>query len=95
MPQGRENVVFGVGWTVLADKVKLVDIKGVTSIYIDAEITDNGDLLISGQDIGTAPRKVRHDDDYEYWLTVRAPNKDRFLLALLDKLYADNPSLVS
>jgi hypothetical protein len=62
---------------------------------MDAEITDKGDLLLSGQDIGDAPREVWHDDDYEYWLTVSAPNKDRVLLALLEKLYAGNPSLIS
>jgi len=31
----------------------------------------------------------------EYWLTVRAINKDRVLLALLEKLYTGNPSLIS
>jgi hypothetical protein len=62
---------------------------------MDAEITDKGDLLLSGQDIGDAPREVWHDDDYEYWLTVSAPNKDRVLLALLEKLYAGNPLLIS
>ena len=79
----------------MTDKVKLVEIEGATSRYIDAEINDKGDLLLSGQDIGEAPREVWDEDQYEYWLTVRATNKDRVLLALLEKLYAGHPSVIS
>ena len=79
----------------MTDKVKLVEIEGATSRYIDAEITDKGDLLLSGQDIGDAPREVWHEDEYEYWLTIRSTNKDKVLLALLEKLYTGNPSVIS
>jgi len=79
----------------MTDKVKLVEIEGATLRYIDAEITDEGDLLLSGQDFGEAPLKVWGEDKYEFWLRVTAPNKDRVLLALLEKLYAGNPSLIS
>lgn len=79
----------------MTHKVKLVEIEGSTSRYVDAEITDKGDLLLSGQDIGDAPRAIWNEDEYEYWLTVRAADKDRVLLALLEKLYTGNPSVVS
>lgn len=76
-------------------KVTLVDVKGPTSIHIEAEITDSGDLLLSGQDLGKAPRKFFGDSDYEYWLRISASNKDQVLLALIEKLYSGNPSLIS
>jgi hypothetical protein len=79
----------------MTHKVKLVEIESSTSRYVDAEITDKGDLLISGHDTGEAPRKIWQEDNYEYWLTVRAADKDRVLLALLEKLYAGKPSVVS
>ena len=79
----------------MTDNVKLFEIEGATSRYIDAEITDEGDLLLSGQDFGEAPLKVWGEDEYELWLKETAPNKDRVFLALLEKLYAGNPSLIS
>jgi hypothetical protein len=79
----------------MTDKVRLVHFEGTTTIHIDAEITDEGDLLFSGQDLGQAPRELWGDSDYEYWLTIMAPNKDQVLLALIEKLYSGNPSLIS
>jgi hypothetical protein len=79
----------------MIDKVKLVHIEGSTSIYIDAEITDKGDLLFSGQDLGKAPLEVWGDSDYEYQLRIMASNKDQVLLALIEKFYSGNTSLVS
>ena len=70
------------------DPVKLVRIGGDTSIYIDVCINEKGDLLFSGQDIGDAPEEIFGDSDYEYWLTVPASEKDRLLLALIEKHYA-------
>ena len=79
----------------MTDKVRLVHVEGTTSIHIDAEITDKGDLLFSGQDLGQAPLEVWGDLDYEYWLRIMAPNKDQVLLALIQKLYSGNTSLIS
>jgi len=76
-------------------KVSLVRVKGPTNIYIDAEIADNGDLLFSGQDIGQAPREMFGDSDYEYWLRIPAANKDQVLLALIQKQYSKNTSVIS
>ena len=79
----------------MSDRIKLVKQGGSTSIYIDVRIKKNGDLLFSGQDIGDAPSEIFGDLDYEYWLTVPAAEKDRLLLALIEKHYAGNPSVIS
>jgi hypothetical protein len=79
----------------MIDRVRLVDLEGPTSIHIDLAITEEGDLLFSGQDLGDAPRTSFGDSDYEYWLRISAADKDRLLLALIEKLYAGNLSLVS
>ena len=75
--------------------IKLVSQGGSTSIHIDMRIDENGDLLFSGQDIGDAPEEIFGDSDYEYWLTVPASEKDRLLLALLEKHYAGDALVVS
>jgi hypothetical protein len=79
----------------MKDPIKLVRKGGSTSIYIDVRINENGDLLFSGQDIGSAPEEIFGDSDYEYWLTVPASEKDRLLLALIEKHYAGDASVVS
>ena len=65
-------------------KVTLFAEKGETSINIEAEINDNGDLSINGQDIGKAPQEAFGDSDYEYWLTVSNKYKDIMLIALIE-----------
>ena len=75
--------------------IKLVSQGGPTSIYIDVRINENGDLLFSGQDLGEAPEEVFGDSDYEYWLTIPAVEKDRMLLALIEKHYGGDSSVIS
>src|SRR5210317_2534819 len=77
------------------DPIKLVSQGGSTSIHIDMRIDENGDLLFSGQDIGNAPEEIFGDSDYEYWLTVPAAEKDRLLLALIEKHYAGDALVIS
>ena len=77
------------------EPIKLVSQGGSTSIHIDVRIDDNGDLLFSGQDIGDAPEEIFGDSDYEYWLTVPAAEKDRLLLALIEKHYAGDALVIS
>ena len=77
------------------EPIKLVSQGGSTSIHIDVRINENGDLLFSGQDIGNAPEMFFGDSDYEYWLTVPAAEKDKLLLALLEKHYAGDALVVS
>lgn len=79
----------------MTDKITLVDTKGTTSTHISAEINEKGHLQISGHDICEATSEMFGDSDYEYWLKVRASDKDRLLLAFLEKLYAGNHRLIS
>jgi hypothetical protein len=64
-------------------KVKLVAHRSETSVFIDAEIDDKGNLLLSGQDIGKAPKEWFGNSDYEYWVVVAAPDKERVRSILL------------
>jgi hypothetical protein len=75
--------------------LELVNLEGPTSVFVDASIGENGDLVFSGQDVGEAPKKFFGDNDYEYWLTIRAEHKDAMLLALLEQLYKDDARVVS
>ena len=76
-------------------RIKLYESRGKTSIFIDAKIEKSGDLLLSGQDVGEAPKEYWGDSDYEYWLTVPKEHKDDVLLLLLEKLYGGNSSVIS
>ena len=67
-------------------KVKLVTRPGETSVFIDAEIDEKGNLVLSGQDIGKAPKDWFGDSDYEYWLVVAASDKDHVLSILLGQV---------
>ncbi|MEN6319534.1 MAG: hypothetical protein ABFD82_12355 [Syntrophaceae bacterium] len=75
-------------------KIVLFQERGPTSRFIDAEVDENGKLIVSGQDVGEAPRQWFGDDDYEFFVTVDAGDKDRVLLALIDKVFGGNFSAV-
>ena len=77
------------------ERVQLVRQGGSTSIHIDVRVEEDGDLLFSGQDIGEAPEQIFGKDEYEYWLTVPAAEKDRLLLALIEKIHKGNALVVS
>ncbi len=79
----------------MAERVRLVEIEGETSIRIEVEIAEDGGVLLSGQDAGDAPLALWGDDDYEYWLKIEAVDKDRVLLALIEQLYAGNANVIS
>ncbi|KQC03982.1 MAG: hypothetical protein APR53_04210 [Methanoculleus sp. SDB] len=68
-------------------KVKLFEERGPTSRFVYAEILDTGDLVISAQDVGEAPRTMYGDDDYEWWVYVRAKDKDWVLLGLIEAVF--------
>jgi len=76
-------------------KIRLYESRGDTTILIDVEIAEDGRLEISGQDLGEAPEKYWGDSDYEYWVSVRPEHKDRVLLALIERLYGGNSTVVS
>ena len=76
-------------------RVKLVESRGSTSMFIDAEIDKEGRFVLSGQDIGDLPKEHFGDSDYEYWVVVPQDQKDRVLLALMKKLYQGDSKVVS
>ena len=39
-------------------RVQLCEVRGETSVYIDAEISEEGNLEVSGQDIGKLPENI-------------------------------------
>jgi hypothetical protein len=75
-------------------KIKLFEDRGPTSRFIDAEVDESGKLIVSGQDVGEAPRKWFDDDDYEFIVTVKAEDKDRVTLALIEKVFGGRFSAV-
>jgi len=52
--------------------VQLYEQRGEISRFIDAEIDEDGDLIVSGQDVGKAPREFWGDADYDFWVHVRS-----------------------
>ena len=59
-------------------KVTLCEQEGsYVSIYVDASLHD-GELTISGQDIGQAADDFWGDSDYEYWLTLPPASAEKF-----------------
>lgn len=85
MAEGRESQ---------AKRIRLYEERGDTSRFIDAEIGEDGELLVVGQDVGKAPREWWGDGDYEFWVTVPSECKDDVLLALLERVYGGSPSAV-
>lgn len=79
----------------MTETIELVRKGGSTFVHIEVCVENNGDVRFSGQDIGQAPAKIFGDSDYEYWLTVPEKEKDRLLLALIEKHYAGNCGLIS
>lgn len=43
-------------------------------IRLDASLGPDGDLCLAGQDLGPRVAELTGDDEYEYFLTVRAPH---------------------
>ena len=52
-------------------------------------------MCIRDRDMGEAPKRFFGDDEYEYWLVVQASDKDRVLLALIQKLYGGDMQALS
>lgn len=53
-------------------------------VYISPE---TGNLVMAGQDIGAAPERFFGRDEYEYFLSVAAKEKDRLLLHLMVQVF--------
>jgi hypothetical protein len=70
-----------------SNEIRLFEERGETSRFIYAKIEDNGNLVVSGQDVGEAPKKFFDDSDYEFWVTVKGEDKDRLVLALIQRVF--------
>ena len=79
----------------MEESIVLVNEKGDISVYIDASITDTGDLRLSGQDLGKELEGIFGDSEYEYFLTIPSAFKDKVLLALIEKIYKGNARVIS
>jgi hypothetical protein len=75
-------------------EVKLFEERGETSRFTTAEIKETGDVVVLCQDIGKAPEEWWGDSDYEFWVTVKEEDKNKLLLALIEKLYGGHFSAV-
>jgi hypothetical protein len=68
-------------------RIRLFEKQGETSIYIDAEISKEGGLIVSGQDLGKAPEEFWGDSDYEYMVLVKRDQRDLLLLSLIKEKF--------
>lgn len=68
-------------------RIRPYETRGETSVIIDLEIKDTGEVLMSGQDLGKAPEEFWGDSDYEYWLYVSQEHKDLLLFSLMKKVF--------
>ena len=75
--------------------IRLVEQKGETTIIIDAGIDESGTLVVTGQDIGAAPKEMFGEADYEYSLEFPEEEKDRLLLALIEHSFTGNSQVIS
>ena len=89
------SVMMGGTSELESKKVKLYEQRGETSRYIDAEITKDGDIVMTGQDIGKLPEEHWGDSDYEFFIYIPAKYKGDVHRVLLEKFYADNPNVAT
>ncbi|MGQ4912723.1 MAG: hypothetical protein ACP6KW_11185 [Candidatus Thorarchaeota archaeon] len=68
-------------------KIRLYEERGPTSIFIDIEVDADGNLVMSGQDLGKAPSEYWGDSDYEYWIVVKKEQRDLLLLSLIQEMF--------
>ncbi len=76
-------------------RARLYESRGETSVFIDVEIKDTGEVLVSGQDIGKPVEEYWGDSDYEYWLYVDQEQKDLLLLSLIKKIFGGSSKAFS
>ena len=72
-------------------KVTLCEQEGsYVSIYVDASLHE-GELTISGQDIGKAAEDFWGDSDYEYWLTLPPASAEKFFKLICANSPGEDP----
>lgn len=78
------------------DSITIWDIYRDKNHYIlTAEIKENGDLFLEGQDLGPDVLEWFGDSDYEYFYTIKQEWKDTVLLHLLAEKFtlSDTPQM--
>ena len=71
-------------------QIKLIESRGEKlSVFLDAKINDQEDLVLEGQDLGPRVEEYWGDSDYEYWVVVPKAYKDTVLLWLLKERFAE------
>ncbi|MEO8539518.1 MAG: hypothetical protein ABI577_07235 [bacterium] len=61
---------------------------GTTAVFVEVHISDeSGDLIMAGQDLGGTVAEFFGKDEYEYFLSVPADQKDRLLLYLMQHVF--------
>jgi hypothetical protein len=59
--------------------------------WLKAKISENGNLVLEGYDIGETPLNYWGRDEYEYWHIVNSKYKDSSLLLLIkDRFTSDS-----
>jgi hypothetical protein len=62
-----------------------------TKVFVEVYVSStSGDVVMAGQDIGSAPLQSFGEDEYEYFLSVPAEQKDRLILQLMHHVFAGN-----
>ena len=77
---------------ILLKKIKIYDYKTKENEThrLNAEITDSGDLVLSGYDCGQSVKEFFGDFDHEYWLTVKTENVSSVLLHLIKENFKND-----
>ncbi|NVM53756.1 MAG: hypothetical protein HWN66_08655 [Candidatus Helarchaeota archaeon] len=69
-------------------KITIYDRKfGKDHQVLEIKITDEGNLVFEGYDIGEFVKEYWGDSDYEYWLTIKAEHIPTVLLHLIKKCF--------
>ena len=72
-------------------QIKLIESRSEKiSVFLDAKISDQEDLVLEGQDLGKQVEEYWGDSDYEYWVVVPKGYKDSVLLWLLQERFAED-----
>lgn len=67
--------------------------RGGTSVHVEVYIhEETGGLVMAGQDLAKAPLQAFGEDEYEYFLSVAAEDKDRLLLQLMAQVFGGDPT---
>jgi hypothetical protein len=64
------------------------------SVYLEARINTEGNLVLSGQDIGRTVKECWGDSDYEYFLDVKKADKEKIPPLLLQERFSRMPDFL-